>query len=193
MYGDAPLSELTGVPAWLTPGEQHALYELAQAVPKKGVIVEIGGQWGGSASIFCKGALPNVTISTVDLFPDDWLQHHRDNLTEAGFEKRSDQLQGDSAEVVLAWAEAKPNKIDLLFIDGDHSINGSRADFENWTPFVKVGGFMAAHDCACATNPLPHHLHFDVTHSLSAWYWQNGASWKLVKTVDSLMIFERVK
>lgn len=189
MYGDAPPSYLTGVPAWLTTGEQDALLELAQAVPKKGIILEIGGQWGGSASIFCKGAVKGVAIITVDLFPGDWLQRHQDNLTEAGFGGRSGQIQKDSSEAVKDWK----TKLDLLFIDGDHSINGSRADFENWTPFVKIGGIMAVHDCACATNPLPHHLHFDVTHSLSTWYWQQGDKWQLVKSVDTLMIFKRVK
>ncbi len=189
MYGDAPRVTLTGVPGWLTTGEQDALFALAQAVPDGGVIVEIGGEYGGSASLFCAGAAPSVKITTIDLFPGDLLAQHKANLKEGGFEKRSKQITGDSSEVVKTFK----GKIDLLFVDGDHSISGSRADFENWSPLVKVGGVMAVHDCACETNRLPHLLHYDVTHSLSAWYWQNGAAWKLVKSVDSLMVFERVK
>lgn len=189
MYGSAPRSILTGVPAWLTEGEQHALLKLAQIVPEYGSIVEIGGQWGGSASIFCKGARDTVSITTVDLFPGNLLKEHRANLKEAGYSGRSSQLKGDSIKVYREWQA----EIDFLFIDGDHSINGALADFDNWTPLVKVGGFMAAHDCACATNKLPHVLHFDVTHALSDWYWRHGAEWKPITTVDSLMVFERVK
>jgi len=37
-------------------------------------------------------------------------------------------------------------KIDFLFIDGDHSIPGCKADFEWYAPKVTVGGYIAFHD-----------------------------------------------
>ena len=36
--------------------------------------------------------------------------------------------------------------IDLLFIDGDHSYDGVKADFENFKCLVKSGGYVAFHD-----------------------------------------------
>jgi len=60
MIGNAPKSSLTGVPGWETEDEQALLLQMAQAVPDGGQIVEIGGDMGMSASIFCKGAAESV-------------------------------------------------------------------------------------------------------------------------------------
>jgi predicted O-methyltransferase YrrM len=38
------------------------------------------------------------------------------------------------------------NKLDLLFIDGDHSYNGVKEDFIMYSPLVKKGGIIAFHD-----------------------------------------------
>jgi cephalosporin hydroxylase len=37
-------------------------------------------------------------------------------------------------------------KLDFLFIDGDHSYEGVKADYRNYREFVKPGGFIAFHD-----------------------------------------------
>jgi len=41
----------------------------------------------------------------------------------------------------------------LLFIDGDHSYDGVRADFENYAPLVRPGGLIAFHDVDSASHP----------------------------------------
>ena len=38
--------------------------------------------------------------------------------------------------------------LDYLFIDGDHSYAGVKADFEQYGPLVKKGGLIAFHDIA---------------------------------------------
>ncbi|MFO7796125.1 MAG: class I SAM-dependent methyltransferase [Promethearchaeia archaeon] len=40
----------------------------------------------------------------------------------------------------------KEEKLDLLFIDGDHSYNGVKKDFYAYYPFVKINGLIAFHD-----------------------------------------------
>ena len=40
----------------------------------------------------------------------------------------------------------KKRKIDVLFIDGDHSTEGMLADYNDYAPFVKKGGIIAVHD-----------------------------------------------
>lgn len=37
-------------------------------------------------------------------------------------------------------------EIDVLFIDGDHSYKGVKADYEKYEPFVKKGGLILMHD-----------------------------------------------
>lgn len=40
--------------------------------------------------------------------------------------------------------------LDFLFIDGDHTYEGVRKDFEMYSPLVKPGGFVAFHDIVYA-------------------------------------------
>lgn len=39
----------------------------------------------------------------------------------------------------------------LLFVDGCHCVNHAQADFLNYSPFVKVGGYCLFHDTALPT------------------------------------------
>lgn len=190
MIGDAPRSAITGVPGWETPDEQHWLFEYAANVPYTGFIVEIGAEYGMSASLFCKGAKPSVSITSVDLFPGDMLDKHLANLKEAGFAGRTKQVKGSSQQALTVEKVMVPT-IDLLFIDGDHSYSGVVKDIALWTPLVKPGGVVAFHDCACATNRNPHLSHFEVTKAVSEWYVENGKEWTLEMMADSLMIFRR--
>jgi len=47
-----------------------------------------------------------------------------------------------SVQASRAWQEP----IALLWIDGDHSYGGVKADFDSWSPFVIPGGVVAFHD-----------------------------------------------
>lgn len=198
MIGNAPLSHITGVPGWESAAEQELLYSLAQQVPDGGVIVEIGGEFGMSSSLFCKGAREGVRISTVDLFPGELLIHHRANLAEAGLSGRSEQIRGHSADVLEEMGYILPSEfsgvetdgaIDLLFIDGDHSYEGVLADLKNWTPFVRMGGVVVLHDVAVETNQMPHPLHFEVKRALDDWQAiQPTQTWTFVRSVDSTVV-----
>lgn len=195
MIGDAPRSYITGVPGWETPDEQALLFLLAQEVPENGVIFEIGSEYGMSASIFAKAAQPRqVMIGCVDLFPGDGINHHRQNLQEAGLE--SEYIQRYRQDSKLGYV---PNRrfvdrnhltIDLLFIDGDHTYAGCAADIAAWTPHVRVGGKVAFHDTACLTNRQPHALHYEVSNAVADWAEANP-NWELDDMVDSIMVFVR--
>jgi predicted O-methyltransferase YrrM len=39
-------------------------------------------------------------------------------------------------------------KVDFIFIDGDHSHDGVKRDFELYSPLVRKGGIIAFHDIA---------------------------------------------
>lgn len=190
MIGPAPYSSITGVPDWETEAEQDYLLQLARNVPSHGTIVEIGAEFGMSTSIFCRGALPNVTIVSVDLFPGTMLGDHLNNLAEAGYGARTHQVQGDSKLAGKQWSRGE---IDLLFIDGDHSYEGVKADIDTWVPYVAIGGVVAFHDVAQMTNPMPHELHFQVTRAVSSWYFNTHGTWKQLQAIDSMLAFERLE
>ena len=192
MIGDAPRSVITGVPGWETEAEQRYLYTLAQGVYEDGFILEIGAEYGMSASLFCKGAHESVKIWSVDLFPGDLLSKHRQNLKLAGFADRSKQLSGDSVETEAIWSTGPTRPIDLLFIDGDHSYEGCKRDIQAWVKHVAIDGVVAFHDCACQTNLNPHPLHFEVTRAVSEWFAGTAGDWMQIGMADSIMAFKRL-
>lgn len=58
-------------------------------------------------------------------------------------------IQGDShnpAIIQKVHDLHSGRSIDFLFIDGDHSYNGVKADFENYAPLVRPGGLIVFHD-----------------------------------------------
>ena len=202
MIGNAPHSHITGVPGWESPAEQELLVRLAGDVPDNGMIVEIGAEYGMSASLFALGSSPTVHIISIDLFPGELLNYHQENLSEAGCLSRTRQVQMNSqkpeASMFDLWVRAfnevplRPHKIDLLFIDGDHSYQGCKVDIDAWTPHVKPSGRVAFHDTACATNPLAHALHHEVSRAINDWLAVEGDHWRFLESVDSIMVFERI-
>lgn len=210
MIGNAPHSPITGVPGWESKPEQELLLRYAQQVPEQGIILEIGAEFGMSASIFCAGAKASVEIISLDLFPEDIYAAHRRNLAEAGYWGRTHCLQGDSHQSDYAdvWRTAKltgdPRPIDLLFIDGDHTYEGVSEDIRRWTPFVNLGGHVVFHDVATATNEHPHALHYEIARAIARWgmaspseLTKQGQSrvgrWKSVEMVDTILVFERLE
>lgn len=187
MFNGAPTSIFTGVPGWESINEQQLLIHYAKQVPwDNAMIVEIGAEFGMSASLFCMAAPIDAQIISIDLFPDDLLEKHRDNLQRVGYADRSRQIIGDSSTIGKMWG----TPIDLLFIDGDHSYQGVKKDITAWMEHVKVGGVVLFHDCACPTNQDPHPLHHEVTRAIDEWA-QKNPLWLEGQSVDSIRIFRR--
>jgi hypothetical protein len=76
-------------------------------------------------------------------------------------------------------------EINLLFIDGDHSIEGCDFDFQNYSPYVPEKGYLVFHDFD------PHRQNLGPT-----WVIQNrvmkGCNYKSLGIVDSLWIGRKV-
>lgn len=189
-YNGAPVSPFTGVPGWETFAEQEKLIELASQVPSNGTIVEIGAEFGMSASLFCKVAQPGVKIYSVDLFPGDLIHKHQANLARAGLGGRSKQITGDSARIGNAW---QLGPIDLLFIDGDHSLAGVQRDIAAWIGHVKPGGVVVFHDAAPPTNKAPHYLHHEVQQGINDWLEGMAREFVYIEQppVDTMRIFTK--
>ena len=110
-------------------------------------ICEIGTAGGGTLFLLTRVAAPDAVLVYVDLELPWFAERARARLGRA--EQRVVGLAGDShdpatRERVVHELAGEP--LDVLFIDGDHSYDGVKDDFELYAPLVRSGGIVALHD-----------------------------------------------
>lgn len=128
--------------------EAALLYRLARDV-RTGPVAEIGRFKGGSTVVFASALPEGSELWSYDLHvalrPDmsgELLDGELlDALRRLGVERKVHLLVGDSRTI-----DPPPAPLELLFIDGDHSYEGAKADFERWGAFVRPGGHLLFHD-----------------------------------------------
>jgi hypothetical protein len=59
-------------------------------------------------------------------------------------------MEDSHSDEAVSWIENKlfDRELDMLFIDGDHSYDGVRNDWEMYSPYVRKGGLVIFHDIA---------------------------------------------
>ena len=63
------------------------------------------------------------------------------------FNNHYEYIQGNSQKIeTIEKLKTFIDDIDVLFIDGDHSSNGVKNDFELYSPMVKNGGYIVFDD-----------------------------------------------
>jgi cephalosporin hydroxylase len=141
------------------------LARLAQARQPQ-VVVEIGTASGGTLFIWCATVHPTARIISIDLpggvhgggFPY-WKTFLYRRFAKPG--QSLSLLRGNShAPAMLAQLKEVlfGAPIDFLFIDGDHSYAGVKADFEMYSPLVRQGGVIAFHDICVHPPELDCHV-----------------------------------
>jgi predicted O-methyltransferase YrrM len=118
-------------------------------------VVEIGRYRGGStfvmASALERGTLHSYDIPVRQGHPGSELDRQLTAALERyGLAHRVRLHVGDSRT-----AEPPTGDIDILFIDGDHTEAGVRADVERWSGLVRRGGHMLLHDAVAAPDFAP--------------------------------------
>lgn len=136
---------------------QELLKIVKQSSP--GIILEIGTAIGGNLFMFSQIASENARIISIDL-PGGMYGggYPRWRIPIYRFFTRDRQklllIRADShAAATRKRIESVLNgrKIDFLFIDGDHTYEGVKKDFEMYRGFVRPDGVIAFHDI------VPHH------------------------------------
>lgn len=141
-------SQLNHGVASLRLDEAALLYRLARG-SEPGTIVELGRFKGGSTFIFASAMPAGSRLWSVDLhvpespeLTGDVLDRElADALERYGLARNVELVVGDSRTVDLP-----PAPFELLFVDGDHSYEGARADLERWGELVRPGGHVLFHD-----------------------------------------------
>lgn len=121
--------------------------EVAKLEPR--VVLEIGTYEGGTALIWSQ--LASRKVVTCDIAPTG----PRGDLIRAfpppDSACRVVTMTGDSHSPEFAQRvenELGGEKVDFLFIDGDHREAGVEADYRTYRPMVREGGMIAFHDIA---------------------------------------------
>lgn len=151
-------SELRKAFKYLFPDELSLLISLSQLLPPNPIVINIGAGAGTSGLAFMESR-PDLILYTIDITneesPFGSLHSERQEMKLAGFGdqlgKRWIQIHRDSATVGIVWQDhygSDNQPVDLVFVDGDHSVEGCKADINAWWPLIKPGGFMAVHDYA---------------------------------------------
>jgi predicted O-methyltransferase YrrM len=137
---DRPLTQVTR-------NELSAMLKYTQAAEK---VVEIGC-FEGATTVAFAGATRGQVYS-IDTF-----QPGRLGVCYGYLVARTEIMRKGIHNVHLIKASSHEAakrfgyEIDFLFVDGDHSLEGVERDWSDWFPKVKVGGYIAMHDCRICT------------------------------------------
>lgn len=133
--------------------EVSELLEIINRMKPK-VILEIGTENGGTLFLFSHVASEGATMISIDLpggrfgggYPA-WRTLLYKSFALPGRRMcllRADSHKRDTSKQVKAILDGR--EIDFLFIDGDHTYEGVKMDFEMYSPLVREGGIVAFHD-----------------------------------------------
>jgi cephalosporin hydroxylase len=151
------------------PEEISALVELLKKQRLRHVM-EIGSEAGGTFYLWCRlTAIGGLKIS-LDLPTGASGSGKFRDASALAARTREFKLWSANVHVVTgdsheqkSYREVEEilggNKLDFLFIDGDHSYEGVKLDFEDYKGFVRPGGLIAFHDIVDSEYHRKHGCH----------------------------------
>jgi hypothetical protein len=185
------------IDGWLSPREAVHLYRFASRVRgPHSVLVEIGSWKGKSTYCLAKGLSEGKVIAidpfdasgepdSVELYQQQKgyipiVEQFNNNMRRLNVSEKIEILVGHSEQFAEQFS-----KIDLLFIDGDHSIKGCESNFLSYSPALVSGGYLLFHDYDPARKELG-----------PTWVIENSVRsspfFKLVGLFDSLWVSQKV-
>jgi predicted O-methyltransferase YrrM len=132
------------------------LYWLARrSAPGRTLAVEVGS-YLGSSSLFIASALKARGKGSLLYCVDTWLNDAMSEGNMDTFTAFKSNTSGHAGVIrplrgcSLNMAKGFDEPIDFLFIDGDHSYDGVKADVDAWFSKLKPGATVAFHDIGWA-------------------------------------------
>lgn len=137
-----------------TRSEWAQLFEFVRDEQPR-TVVEIGTAYGGTIYPWSRPSTSPETVVSVDMgylgrdtrFYEAFAA---DSPTDATFFDRNSQSEATRDAVV---DELDGDAVEFLFVDGDHSYDGVRRDWELYSELVAPGGLVAFHDIS-ESNPM---------------------------------------
>jgi predicted O-methyltransferase YrrM len=128
--------------------EIRQLLEVLRRVDPR-YVLEIGTAGGGTLFLLCRVACDDATIISIDL-PDGYPDYRVPLYMSFGKPGQRIFLVREDSHNYETLVRVKHilggELLDFLFIDGDHTYEGVKKDFEMYGPLVRRGGFIAFHD-----------------------------------------------
>ena len=118
-------------------------------------VVEIGVYEGSSAAVLCEVLDPGAELHLIDPFGEHgWALPAGWGATEGASRRVVERARRRHHGPGVTWhvdysaavAQRWDGAVDLVFIDGDHSEEGVRADWHGWHGFGAPGGAVVFHD-----------------------------------------------
>lgn len=154
-------------------------------------IVDLGVDYGLSTFSFALGN-PLAKVTGIDSFEGDPHSGRRD--TESFCKEFKDKhniknvsfLKGYFDDYAPQWPEAS---IDVLHIDGLHTYEAVKLDFETWLPKVKRDGIILMHDTRCYREGFGVHdffLEIDMPKLNFSDYWGLGVVSRSANNIEKI-------
>ena len=146
--------------------ERHEITELAKMLIdlKPHNVLEIGSKLGGTFNILCNVATgKKISVDLPGGIHGGWMMKGHPYMGDVFMDRNAffnmrypdvSMITGNSHETDTLDGE----KVDFLFIDGDHTYEGVKQDYEDYKHFVNPGGWIAFHD----VNDTDHHREINV-------------------------------
>lgn len=137
--------QTSGLPGWQTPGDSFKLYEMGYHAGD--VILEIGTFGGRSATVALRGALANPARTQppqfygIDIMADS-ISRTRQILATEMLGPYCHLFHGVLRDFVPQWSITPT----MVFLDGDHSYEGCKADLEILSSYLRPGTPVLVHD-----------------------------------------------
>jgi predicted O-methyltransferase YrrM len=129
---------------------------LARHAAGKKRLVEIGVWHGVTTRVLQSTMAQHGVLYAVDPFPVGRLRFSTQAVIARREVSKAQErpvvwMRTKSVEAARAYAASGRPLVDFIFIDGDHSYEGLRDDWENWRPLVAPDGIIALHDSRSST------------------------------------------
>jgi cephalosporin hydroxylase len=110
-------------------------------------LCEIGSAEGGTLFLFAQTCDPTTHLISVDICYSAARRRWFPRFARPGQTITCVEADSHDPATVRRLRELlSGEKLDFLFIDGDHSYNGAAQDFEMYAPLVHSGGLIGFHD-----------------------------------------------